>query len=119
MKGAADYSQWVAFLRMPNPPTQSDTGMPNSVPVVHFYAWAAYEPVGSREFPASYKRNAESTARFRIPYNGITIDPALHTIQMIFDDTASPPAISTWNILGVWPSHGERFEITIEANIVE
>lgn len=103
-------------MRMPNPQSQSDTGMPNSVPVAHFYTWAAYEPLGSREFQAAYKRNAEATARFRMPYNGFTIDPALHQIHMIYDATASPPAISTWNVLGAWPSHGNRFELTIECS---
>ncbi len=118
MRGAASYDQWVTFMRMPSPPSQSDTGMPNSVPLVHFYSWAAFEPLGSREFPMAYKRHAETTARFRIPYNGITIDPALASVHMIFDHTASPPAISTWNVLGAWPTHGARFETTVEVSEV-
>ena len=116
MKGAGGYNHWLIFQRMPDPQAQTDTGQPAGVPVTHFETPGAFETAGSREFPSAYKRNAETTARFRIPYPDVTIDPRLHKIVMYFDEESSPPDISTWNIIGVEPVSGDKFELSIEAN---
>lgn len=96
---------------MPTPIEQDEVGGNISTPQHHFYSYAAYEPLGGSEFQVNQKRWSEATARFQIPYQEITIDPALHTISYTLDETASPPNISEWNVLGVY---GDRFETTIE-----
>lgn len=110
-KGAGKYTEYIQFIRMPKPPVLDAIGGEIGVPVHHFYSYAAFEPAGSDEFFVAHKRHSEATARFRIPYQEITIDPALHQIVLTFDETASPPNVSTWNVLG---AYGDRFEITIE-----
>lgn len=118
MPGSGTYEHWLVFMRMPDPEAQSETGQAIGVPLVHFETPGAFEVVGSREFPQAYKRNAETQARFRIPYPDVLVDPLLHRVVMYFDEDNSPPDISTWNILGVEPVRGQKFELLIEANRV-
>lgn len=75
---------------------------------------AAYEPLGSREFPDSWKRYDETTARFRIRYQpGIDCDR--HRIVMVFDADMCPALTQTFDIFPPLPSNGQRRELTIEA----
>lgn len=48
--------------------TQSDSGNVTETWSNLYNVAAAFEPLGSREFPIDHKRYAESTARFRIRY---------------------------------------------------
>lgn len=83
-----------------------------------FELWAAYEPSGSREFPTSWKRFAETTARFRVRSNPQTrqINADKHRIVMIFDRTASPLVSQVWNISPPYPREGKPFELIIEGS---
>lgn len=114
--GAGKYDNWITFQLMPKPEVQDSMGASISVPADHFESWAAFEPIGTREFPEAQKRHAETTARFRIPYPDFTIDPARHQIVMDFDDESSPPNSSIWNIHGAMPEKGKRFEMVIEVS---
>lgn len=114
--GSGDFTEYVQFLKMPAPSEQDTMGAPSSTPQHHFYSYAAFQPVGSDEFPSSEKRWSETTARFIIPYQTIVIDAGTHTIRMTFDSWSSPPNVSTWNVLG---AYGDRFETTIEANEIK
>jgi SPP1 family predicted phage head-tail adaptor len=58
-------------------PAQDDMGTPMKEWVESFSRWAAYEPLGSREFPALEKMHSETTARWRIRYEEI-LDPTIH-----------------------------------------
>ena len=81
-----------------------------------FECWGAFEPLGSREFPAFEKRFSQTTARFRIRYvQGRTIDPAKHTIVFVHDNEASPVETSRWDIFPPLPADGKRWEMIIEA----
>lgn len=83
-----------------------------------FTIWGAFEPIGSREYPVSAKRFAESTARFRVRYIDVqkrTIDPDFNRILLIFDANASPAVQSIWDIWPPLPLDGKRFELHIEA----
>lgn len=119
MSGAGKYDTWLQFYRKPKPETLDVFGASTSVPEFHFESWGAFEPVGTREFPVAHKRQAETTARFRIPWPDYAIDPARHTIQMIFDEASSPQMASTWNITGVMPDDGRKSEMLIEINEVK
>lgn len=110
-KGAGGYTEFLTFNRMPFPEVQDPMGGSISVPVELFTTWGAFEPVGSVEFPESHKRWSETTARFRIPYPDYTLIPARDSVSMEFDETVSPPNVSTWNIVG---SYGTRFETCVE-----
>lgn len=112
---AGSYDQWLIFEILNNGDERNEFGDPVEGYHTHFETWGAYEPLGSREFPATDKRNAESTARFRIPYAGYTLDPAKHRVVMEFDLAASPPNSSTWNVIG---AYGDRFETIVEVNEV-
>ncbi len=75
---------------------------------------ASFEPVGSREFPESWKRNDETTARFRIRYEP-GIDAARHRISMVFDEYSSPTGVTVWDIFPPLAAAGRRRELIIEA----
>lgn len=79
-----------------------------------FEAWAAFEPLGSREFPAAEKRHAESTVRFRIRYRH-GIDAARHRILITLDPDVSPSDVRTYDIFPPMMVGGKRFELHIEA----
>lgn len=74
----------------------------------------AYEPLGSREFPANQKRYAETTARFRIRYK-TGIDPERHRIRFTMSPDAEPVVYQTFNIFPPLPTGGKRVELLIEA----
>lgn len=69
---------------------------------------AAFEALGSREFPIDQKRHSETTARFRIRYRP-DIDPDSNRISY---------AGQTWNI---YPplTIGRNVELVIEASEVQ
>lgn len=79
-----------------------------------FTAYAAYEVVGSREFPTSAKRFAETTARFKVRYRP-NLDSAEYRIQFFFDpDHQIEPQI--FNIYPPEPLNGWRGGWVIEAS---
>lgn len=80
-----------------------------------FNEMAAFEQLGSKEFPTAWKRYAETTARFRIRYRA-GIDSDKHRIVMIFDESASPQVSSIWNIFPPEAADGKGFELIIEAS---
>lgn len=82
-----------------------------------FEAWAAFEPLGSREFPAAEKRHAESTVRFRIRYRH-GIDPARHRILITLDPNVSPSDVRIYDIFPPMLVDGKRAELHIEAREV-
>lgn len=114
-KGAGVYTEYLSFYRLPKPETQDSMGGSISTPELLFETWGAFEPMNSDEFPAAEKRHSETTARFRIPYPDYTLDPGRDSVQMVFDEEASPPNISTWNVVG---DYGDRFETIVEVNRV-
>lgn len=83
-----------------------------------FEEYAAFEPLGSREFPIAHKRHANTTARFRILYRG-GINPDKNRIAFQFDPDASPPLTSIWNIHGDLPADGKFVEVHIEASEIK
>lgn len=88
--------------------TKTTFGPPTEVPTTAFTIPGEFQALGSREFPASQKRNNESTARFIIRYR-----EGIHagTHQILFEGR-------TWNIAE--PFH-DRFRTMhiIEASVVE
>lgn len=88
--------------------------------------WGAYEPVNSREFPAAQKRNAETTARFRIRYRADIMAPDAegrrsedrYRVKLVWDEDVSPPDEQYFNIYPPLPKGGKRFELIIEATEV-
>lgn len=117
-QGSGSYDQYLEFYRMPTPETFDSFGSSVSVPEFHFAAWGKFEPLGGYEFPESHKRHASALARFRLPKPDYLVKPDLHQILMVFDATMSPPDTTTWDVLGVWPSSGNQWEVTIEVNQV-
>lgn len=116
--GSGGYDQWLSFYKMPAIETFDSFGSSISEPELQFETWGAFDPLGGFEFPESEKRNASALARFRIPKPDYLITPATHTILMVFDPYLSPPDVSTWNVLSVWPSNGNQWEVTIEVDQV-
>lgn len=98
--------RWVIFQLRTE--TQNSYGEPVEAWAETFGTWAAFEALGSKEFPALQKTHAETTARFRIRYR-TGIDPATHRI--LFDDRL-------WNIQPPVPI-GRNVELQIEASVVE
>jgi len=101
--GAGAYDRRVVIQEKTE--TQSDTGA-----IVETWAdllnlAAAFEPLGSREFPVDQKRYSESTARFRLRYRS-DIDNDIHRI--VYQG-------KTWNI---YPPLiiGRNVELRIEAS---
>lgn len=90
--------------------TQDSFGQPVEVWADDFEAWAAFEPAGTREFPAAHKTHAETQARFRIRFReGILTDPdwaATHKIEYLGRD---------WDIQPPSQIQGRNFEIQFEA----
>lgn len=80
---------------------------------------AAYEQIGSKEFPTFQKRFAETTCRFRIRYNALLMrqDAAdRYRIKFTLDEDASPPTTQTFNISPPYDPEGRRRELLLEAN---
>jgi len=85
--------------------TQSRSGAPTEIWTDSVNVAAAFEPLGSREFPLNQKRYAETTARFRIRYRS-GINPATHRISY---------AGQTWDISPPL-TIGRNIEMHIEAS---
>ncbi len=85
--------------------TENSVGTPIITWPTAFEVWGAFEPLGSREFPAVQKRHEQTTARFRIRYRN-DVDPALHRISY---------AGKAWNIHGPIDLGGRGVELHIEA----
>ncbi len=96
------------------PEVQDKFGAPQEDWADLFDAPGAFEPVGSREFPAAHKMNSETTARFRIRYRS-GIDPDKHRIRFVLDADCSPPTSSYWNIQKPTAIGGRLAEMLIEA----
>ncbi len=80
-----------------------------------FEDYAAFEPLGSREFRIDQKRHSQTTARFRLRYrSGIDVDR--NRIAFAFDPNASPLIVSIWNIHGVLPADGKFGEMYVEVS---
>ncbi len=116
---AGSLNNLVIFEAKTIPETQNTFGEPVDVWAEAFREWAAFEVVGSREFPTAAKRFAESTARFRIRYRSELGDPKAadkYRIVMTIDPYASPVVTSTWNIQQPQAIGGQRVEMHIEAS---
>lgn len=101
-KGAGDYRHLLVFERKTETKvygTTTESWAPE------FEDFGAFYPLGSREFPVSQKRQAESSAKFEIRYRE-GIDPDFHRI--VFQG-------KTWNI---YPplDDGRRICLEIEAS---
>ena len=82
-----------------------------------FWAMAAYETVGTREFPSQYKRNEEATVRFRLRYRS-GIDADRYRIVFILDRNSSPLNVQLFDIFPPENPDGKRIELIIEAREV-
>lgn len=96
-------------------PRQSEMGTPLKQWVDAFECWAAFEPVGTREFPSSVKLFAETTGRFRIYYRE-ELDPTFHPhassdYRVLFNDTI-------WDIQPA-TLIGRRVGLLIEAKSIQ
>ncbi len=69
----------ITFRLKATPEDRDKFGAPVEAYTDDFTAYAAYQPVGSREFQEKWKQVAESTARFLIRYRP-DIDVANHRI---------------------------------------
>ncbi len=91
--------------------------------VADFDAPCAFEEIGGREFPSREKRNAETTARFRLRYDPrIAANPnrfaATHRIRFSLEPCSNSDDRRTFNI---YPPlvDGVRREIVIEASEIQ
>ncbi len=117
-KGAAQYRQRITFEVKTETKSAGfgatvEAWVPDTTIGTNGHVQAAYEPLGSREFPTEWKRNDETTARFRIRYQ-VGIDCDRHRIVMTFDES-SPILTQTFDIFPPLPSDGQLRELTIEA----
>ncbi len=111
---AGRYIYRITFQKKVDPPDQDSSGATSEEYLDDFEWWAAYEPIGSREFPAYQKRFAETTSRFRIPYKK-GINPGLYRIAAVFDH-ASPVQTQYFDIYPPLPVDGKRkTELIVEA----
>jgi len=98
--------------------TKSSSGAAGETWTDSFEDYAAFEPIGSREFRVDQKRHSETTARFRLRYrSGIDVDR--HRIAFAFDPNSSPLITSIWNIHGVLPADGKFAEILVEVSEIK
>lgn len=88
-----------------------------------FSVAAAFEPIGSSEFPMAHKRHAETTARFKIRYRKDIADDGsfsfTHRIRFNMShalQASTNPEDWAWNITPPIPVDGRNIELEIEAN---
>lgn len=109
---AGPLDKLLTFERNTTPEGQDNSGDPLETWNDAFTVYGAFEPVGGREFPASQKINAETTARFRIRFRP-GLDAAHYRIRfsMPLESQDNP---RTWNIHSILP-RGPA-ELVIEAS---
>jgi SPP1 family predicted phage head-tail adaptor len=95
-------------------PEDRDTyGAPQEMWAVAFTSWCDFEPVGGREFPITAKVAAEATARFRVRFRQVLLDPlAVDKYRIRFQNRI-------WNIHRVSQINGLNFEMYLEASEVK
>lgn len=82
-----------------------------------FQVWAAYEPLGTREFPIAHKRFAETTARFRVYFDSrIYTDNAADKLRIVM---VLNGVTTTWNLQDPQPVAGQLDELWIEASQIK
>lgn len=94
---------------------KSSSGATTEVWTDSFDEYAAFEPVGTREFRIDQKRHAEATGRWRHLYRS-GINPDFNRIAHVVDPDVSPPLQNIWNILGVMMADGKFAEMLVEVN---
>lgn len=102
--GSGDYRHKLVFQRKTE--TRDSFGSVVETWATDFEDWGAFYQVGSREFPMSQKRQAETTARFEIRYRD-GINPDFHRIS--FNG-------KVWNIYPPSTRDGQRIVLEIEAS---
>lgn len=118
--GAGKLTRRITLERLPPADGAKDSfGELTALPATDISNIAASYEVGGRgwEFPASEKRNSESTARFRIRYRS-DIDlqnlPATHRIKRTHNPRVNPPVVSYSDIKAAYDVHERHIEIVIE-----
>jgi head-tail adaptor len=105
--GPGTLKRRITFQRFPDPEDEAlkdSLGEVTGEPTDDFTCFAAYQPIGGKEFPVSEKRHAETTGRFWIRYrrdiNPRTL-PATHRISYVENASVTSPVTRTYDIRAV------------------
>jgi head-tail adaptor len=116
--GAGSLDRRITFQRLPDPDgTRNNFGELTGEPTDDLVGVpAAYDQVGTRQFPEAQKRQTETTGRFRVRYHrGFNVQqlPETHRVTESENPAAIEPIIHIYKITGAY-TVGRLDEIHVE-----